>query len=657
MSYDFISNPEEAKDFGPRYRALYTVIFLSFLIFVMRLWYLQVIEGAELREFSEKNRIKQIKIMAPRGIIYDRNGEVLVENHPGFEAVFLPQFTKDLPAIAEQVAPIIGMTPERFITKYNRTKRMNGPFAPIRMKENLSKDEVFRLKRLRLEIPGLDIRETVVRFFPLNQAGAQVFGYVAEISKRQIPTFNEKFKGQITFEQGDKVGNSGLEESFEKYLRGLDGTQFVQVDAFGRETANIDTAIFSDALKPKEPTLGYDMSLTIDRDLQQATYDSFIKHERMGSVVAMKADGEILSWVNNPSFDPNDFSRGITNTKWSELINDPFKPMRNKAIQDHYSPGSTFKPFLALAALQEKLIKPSTLINCPGSFVFGRRPYHDHNKQGHGNITVYEAIERSSNVFFYKMGLALGIEKMYSYVSSLGVGVRTGIEVPREVAGRMPNSEWKKKAFGEEWQQGEDLSTAIGQGFVQTTPLQMAVAYNAIGTGGKIVKPFVVRKIVNKAGATLVENKPVLVRDLSMPQVNGIHIDAENFAIVKEAMRRVVQGDRGTAKSVRLPGVEIAGKTGTSQVMNFSADQIYAKCGARPMKQRHHGWFVAWAPADNPEITVAALAEHSCSGSGGAGPLVKDVMRAYFNKYHPGRITEDSKNAKAAPAAPIVEGE
>ncbi|MES3038460.1 MAG: penicillin-binding transpeptidase domain-containing protein, partial [Bdellovibrionota bacterium] len=291
-------------------------------------------------------------------------------------------------------------------------------------------------------------------------------------------------------------------------------------------------------------------------------------------------------------------------------------------------------------------------------------PYHDSIKGGHGNVTVYQAIEESSNVFFYKMGIALGVDKMYDYLSLLGIGIKTGIELAREVPGLMPNSAWKKAAIGEEWQGGENLSTAIGQGFVVTTALQMAIAYNAIGTEGKVVKPFIIHKVVDQEGKTLHETFPKMLRDLTQIQGNGIKIDLKTFKIVKEGMRRVANGAKGTARYWKIPGVEMAGKTGTAQVMGFSADQIYSSCMSRPVHQRHHGWYIAYAPAEKPEITVAFLAEHSCHGNTGAAPVVRDVMETYFRKYHPGMIEaaikaaiKNPKVVKVKEPAATTEGE
>lgn len=662
MKNEFIANPEEARELAPRYRILFAFLIFSFTVFSLRLWYLQLIQGEELRQFSDRNRIKKLKIQAPRGLILDRDGKILVENHPGFEAVLSPQYITNLQDLALNISPIIGIEPEKIIQRIERSRRQNGPFAQVKIRENLNQDEVFRLKRIRLDNPGLDVRESVVRYYPLTENGAQLFGYVSEVSKTQLQRLNSK-DSNFNYEQGDIVGINGLEQFLEKDLRGTPGYIYTQVDAFGREMASTSAPLSADEIQDLNPIPGENAVLTIDRDVQAASYKAFVDNQRVGSLVAMKTNGEIISWVSAPSFNPNDFSKGIPPALWNKLINDPFKPLRNKALQDHFSPGSTFKPFVALAALEEKIITPTTIVSSPGVFMFARRPYHDTKKEGHGNINVYQALEVSGNVFFYKMGIELKIDKMFNYISKLGVGQRTGVDVPREVLGRMPNSEWKKASIGEEWQPGENLSVAVGQGFVEASPLQMLVGYNAIATSGKVVKPFVIKKIVDNEGRVLRETTPTTVRNLQMVQDNGVKISAETFKVVQDALFRVVQGERGTARRIRIPGVNIAGKTGTAQVMGFSADQIYFKCENRPINQRHHGWFVGWAPAENPEITVVGLAEHSCHGSSGAGPLVKETIRAYFEKYHPEMLEKGLAMKKMAlvkpdePVAPPVEGE
>lgn len=635
----YLSNPElEAKEYLPRYKWLYGAIGVAFFVVFCRLWYLQIIQGAILREFSEKNRIKETSIAAPRGVILDRNGEVLVDNLPGFVATITPQYAKNLEETADSVGRILNIPPAQIVRSVSRSKYQNGPFFPVKVKDNLSREEVFRLKLIRLNHPGLEVTETVVRNYPLESNGAQLFGYVGEISKRQLPLLNERRKkGQERFEQGDIIGKSGLEQTYDDRLRGQDGVSFLEVDARGRElsrgNANVAQVLGAIArFRPADP--GHNIQLTIDKEVQEAAFKAFNETGRIGSLVAVTPEGEVVAWLNSPSYNPNTFATGISNEIWQQLVNDPFRPMINKVIQDHHSPGSTFKPLVALAGLQEKVITPQTTHFCPGYFQYGRKRYHCGAKQGHGKVNVFQAIERSCNIFFYKLAISLGIDRMAKYGKAFGIGSRTGIDLLNEVPGLMPTTEWKKQNRGEEWQPGENLSNGIGQGFILTTPLQMALAYSAIGTNGKLYHPFVVKKVIDHKGQLIEEFSPSIVRDLSSEK-NETFVSQDNFEAVKEGMRMVVNGPQGTARGSQLRDVQISGKTGTGQLFSFAADQVYANCDEKPIGQRHHGWFVGYAPHDRPVITVAVLAEHSCSGSRGAAPVVRDIINAYLKKYHP----------------------
>jgi len=649
-----LSNPEdEVKEFLPRYKVVYTLIALACTLIVGRLWYLQIYQGEELREYSEKNRVKETKIPAPRGLILDQFGNVLVDNFPGFEATITPQYAKHLELTSNAVGTVLGIGGGKIIATVRKGRRQDGPFRPVRIKDNLSLEEVFKLKLLRWDHPGLNINETVVRHYPLGPNGAQLLGYVSEIAKQQLQHYNQKYAGQFPFEQGDIIGQSGVEQTFERDLRGTDGVWYVEVDARGREAVT-DTPRFL-GLQARSAVPGKNLILTIDKDVQEAAFKAMYRDDkigpRIGGVVAMRTNGEILAWVNTPSFDPNQFTTGISYALWDELANDPFKPLRNKIIQDPLSPGSTFKPIVALAALQEKIISPHTLVNSPASFKFGRRIYHDHTRSGHGNITIFDALERSSNVFFYRMGINLGIDRIAAYAMALGLGQRTGIQLPNEARGLIPTQEWKLRVKGEEWQAGENLSNAIGQGFVETTALQMAVAYNSIATDGKVVKPFVVKRVLSPENKILAEFNPEVVRDISQAPSFGVQIDKKTFAVVKEGLRRVANGNHGTARWWKIPGIELAGKTGTTQVRSFSADEIYDKCEKRPVAQRHHGWFIAFAPVDDPQITVAVLAEHACAGSSGGGPVARDIIQAFMQKYFPQRLKIKPTTAIVTPAS------
>jgi penicillin-binding protein 2 len=635
---DFLqTSEEEAREYLPRYRIMYAVIFICCSLILGRLWFLQILSGTELRQFSEKNRVKETKLPAPRGLFLDRENRVLVDNLPGFDASISPQYAKKLDETAEAVGQVIGQPGRAIADLVRKTQRRDGPFRPVKIKDNLPFEEFFRLKLLRWDFPGLNLNESILRFYNLAENGAQLFGYVGEISREQIPKFNEFYQGKFVFDQGDIIGKSGLEETWDTTIRGKDGVAFVEVDARGREAPGDNPNYFG--FKPLPAMPGHNLVLTIDKDIQEAAFKAMNRNDsvgpRIGGVVVMKNDGEILAWVNTPSYDPNNFSTGIPPQIWAQLINDPFRPLRNKVIQDHFSPGSTFKPIVALAAISEKVVTPNTLVNAPGTLKLGRRVYHESHKVNHGLINIVKAIEVSSNVFFYKMGIQLGIDRLAPYAKLLGLGAKTGIAMTHEVSGLIPSSEWKLKKLGEEWQPGENLSTAIGQGFVLVTALQMAVAYNAIALDGKVYKPFLIKKILGQDSKVVQEFTPQLVRDATQPNEFGVIVEKSTFKAVREGMRRVVEGESGTARGSRLEGIDMAGKTGTTQVRSFSADEIYNRCDLRPLTQRHHGWFVAFAPVVNPEITVAVLTQHSCSGARGGAPIVHDIMLAYFEKYHP----------------------
>lgn len=656
---DFLqTSEEEAREYQPRYKLIYAVIFIGCTLILGRLWFLQIMSGTELRQFSEKNRVKETKLPSPRGLFLDRENRVLVDNLPGFDASISPQYAKKLEETSEAVGQIIGQSGRAISDLVRKSQRRDGPFRPVKIKDNLSFEEFFRLKLLRWDFPGLNLNESILRYYNLAENGAQLFGYVGEISREQIPKFNEFYQGKFAFDQGDIIGKSGLEETWDTTIRGKDGVAFVEVDARGREAPGDNPNYFG--FKPQPAIPGNNLVLTIDKDIQEAAYKAMNRQDavgpRIGGVVVMKNNGEILAWVNTPSYDPNNFSTGIPPQIWAQLINDPFRPLRNKVIQDHFSPGSTFKPIIALAAISEKVITPDTLINSPGSLKFGRRVYHESHRVNNGLINVIKAIEISSNVFFYKMGIQLGIDRMAPYAKALGLGAKTGVTMTQEVSGLIPTSEWKVKKLGEEWQPGENLSNAIGQGFVLVTALQMAVAYNAIGLDGKVYKPFLIKKILGQDSKVIQEFQPQLVRDASEPNEFGVIIEKSTFKAVREGMRRVVMGDAGTARGSRVEGVEMAGKTGTTQVRSFSAEEIYNRCDSRPLTQRHHGWFVAFAPVENPEITVAVLAQHSCTGSRGGAPIVADIMKAYFEKYHPEMIKAaiEKKAAKGLKPRPVA---
>ncbi len=619
---------EELKEISSRWKWVLYLVMGAGLLLTGRLWYLQILHGNNLRQSSERNRLKQIKIPAPRGLIFDRNHEVLVDNLPGLSLSIQPQYVRDLKKTAASLSTIIGVPSATIIEKVRQNEKQYGSFRPVTIKRHLSLEETVHLKLLMWRHTGVDIQKTIIRNYPLKDNGAQLFGYVGEISSSEIRSLNKKYEKNISpFRAGDKVGKSGLEASWETFLRGKDGVSFVEVDVHNRKSRSRIAGLWR--LKPQKPVPGQNLLLTLDKGLQQKTYEAFLRKDtlgtRKGSAVVMKTNGEILALVSYPSYNPNIFSKKIPPSQWRQLSESDTQPLRNKVIQDHHPPGSIFKPVVALAALQENIINPTTKINSPSSMVFRGRTYHDHRQKGYGSIPLSSALELSANVFFYQMGIQLGIDRMARYARMMNLGKKTQIKLKGESQGLVPDSQWKQKVKKQAWYPGENLSHAIGQGFLLVTPLQMAVLYNTIATAGKIVKPFVVKSIINTQNQSVKNFKPQVLKHM------GDLISPQHFQLIQKALTQVVEGPQGTARWWKVKGIKVAGKTGTAQLMSFDKEDIYEKCKNRPLKQRHHGWFVAFAPAENPEITVAVLTEHSCAGGSGSAPLVRDIMQFYFD--------------------------
>ncbi len=620
---------EELQEMAPRWKFIKWFLTGAIMLLIARLWYLQILHGARLRQYSERNRLKETIIQAERGWILDRHQTPLVHNQQGLELTITPQYIHNLTLVAQRISAIIHKPPHLIIKKVREKEKQYGSFYPVTIKKHLSFQQIVLLKHLQWDVMGIDIRESIIRHYPLKKNGAHLLGYLGEISKKQIHQLNKKYSKSFRFKPGDLVGKSGLESVWEYELRGEDGFSFVEVNVHNKQSASNIAGLWS--FKPKPAKRGHNLVLTIDKQLQEKAYRSLLRKDKIGprdgAIIVMKTNGEILAWCSAPSYDPNIFSIGISNKQWQQLSQNPRGPLRNKAIQNHYAPGSIFKPIVALAALQQNIVTPKTLIHSPQHIVFKKRTYHDYRKTGHGSINIVSAIERSANVFFYKLGIELGIDAMSYYARLMHLGQKTGVQLKGEIAGFIPTTKWKAQHLKENWQEGENLSHAIGQGFILVTPLQMAVAYNTIATEGDIVKPFIVKKIIDSRHQEIKTFKPEIIKHISDSQINRIH-----FQTIKKALTQVVQGQQGTAKWWKVRGIKVAGKTGTAQVVSLSKQNIRKKCFKQEKSKRHHGWFVAFAPAHKPEIVVSVLTEHSCSGASGAAPVVRDIIDFYFNK-------------------------
>ncbi len=414
----------------------------------------------------------------------------------------------------------------------------------------------------------------------------------------------------------------GIERQYDQYLRGTNGVGYVEVDAMGRRRKTEGGERLFGFVSQTDPVAGNNLYLTLDADLEEVAAKALRARHFNGSVVAMDPrNGEILALVNEPSYESGSISGREVNSKvWADLSTNKDRPLRNRAIMDYYPPGSTFKPILAIAGLNEGVINTKTSMNCYGSMAFGSRRFHCW--QHHGPTDFFKAIRQSCDIFFYNLGLQLGVDVIAKYARLFGLGALTGIRIPGEQKGLIPDSEWKQRTFKDIWHAGETVSVAIGQGYVSVTPLQLVTAYSAIGNQGFVYRPMIVKRIESRTGEVIKEFSPELIRKIEIP--------AEVFTAVKEGLFEVVNAPHGTGGSARSKITIISGKTGTAQVKNF-ADMSKVKCPSLPIEYRHHGWFVGFAPRDNPQIAVVALAEHSCH-SAEAAPIVREVVDAYLIK-------------------------
>ena len=596
-------------------------ILIAFGLLLMRLWYLQILKGDTFYEFSLNNKIRKESVDAPRGMIFSRNSKLLVNNVPRFDAVIIPQYVGDMDSVVEKLSTILDMSSEE-IQKIIVRFRGQASYRSITIKKNISQKELAIIETESEKIPGVRVEVYITREYSGSEVGAHLLGYISEISQNQLPKFSRRDKRN--YKLGDFIGQSGLEEVFDSTLRGIDGREIVEVDAQGRLRKVIkDNTLYED-IKNLPAIPGNNIRLTIDSDLQEAAFKAL--EGKVGSAVAIDVtNGEILAMVSRPSFDPSNFSRQLTTKYWNSIVENENNPMRDRTVQEHYAPGSTFKTFSAIAALEEKIIDPTTEFDCDGSLKVGRRTFHCWKKTGHGKVNVVDALRESCDVFFYQIAKKMDINTLAKYAKDFGVGTKTGVSLPREVTGLMPTSDWKEKRYGRDWQKGETLVSIIGQSYVLMTPLQLANAYAMIANNGVGYRPTLIKEIFSSSGDIIEKRIPEIIKE--------IKIKPENLEIVKKGLFEVVNDRNGTAWWYRLVNGEMAGKTGTSQVIEFSADKIYHKCEEREYKYRHHGIFASYAPAKNPRIAVAVVVEHGCHGSSAAAPVAKAVIETYLKKY------------------------
>ena len=580
-------------------------VIVVFAILLLRLWFMQVMNGTQYRTKSEDNRIRLQDLVPFRGRIFDRHGAVLVDNRPSYDLYVIPEEVRNRAQLLENLHCLASIDVDAAEGKIRKVERRY-PFSAVCLKRDISRDELAAIETQRFNLPGVLIKVKPQRHYPSGHLASHLLGYLGEINEDQLRS--GRYSGS---KGGDLIGKSGVELKWQGLLCGMRGGEQVEVDAAGRVIRVISR-------KPAVP--GASIYLTIDKDLQ-ALAESALEGVK-GAVVALDpADGQVLALASNPSFDPNLFIGGIDQAVWNRISSSNEFPLQNRAITGQYPPGSVFKVVVALAGLQEGVIDPSQEEFCNGTFTLGRGSYRCWKKHGHGKVDLYRALVESCDVYFYKVGKKLGLDTIARYARKCGLGTKTGFELGQEKAGLVPSDEWKMRRFGVPWQGGETISLSIGQSFLLVTPIQAAAMMSAVFNGGILYKPHVTRWIGKDHGETLHSFSPV--------EKGSLGVDAAHLELIKRALAGAVNDRRGTGTKARLELVTVAGKTGTAQVVTLEKEKMFDEQGEVPARFRDHAWFVAVAPAENPRISVAVLVEHGGHGGSAAAPIAKKIIQAY----------------------------
>ncbi|KIH76831.1 peptidoglycan glycosyltransferase [Geoalkalibacter ferrihydriticus] len=592
-------------DLTKRFVALSLVAVVVFLLLLLRLWYLQVINAERYQALSERNRIRYMPIAAPRGPIFDRDGHLLVDNRPSFGVSVMRQDVDDRDRLLERLSFHLETDRAQLEARLEAGRRF--PFyRPVPLADDVSREMLERVQENSLDLHGVLIDVQPLRSYPYEDAAAHIFGYLGEVTERDLA----RLQG-LGYRPGDFVGKTGMEQTLEDYLRGAAGQRLVEVDVLGKELR---------VLQVQDPVPGNKVYLTLKRDVQLAAERALRGHA--GSAVALDVrTGEVLALASVPSFNPALFARGITGTEWIELLQNPRHPLQNKAIKGQYPPASTFKIVTALAALRAGVATPNTQVTCSGSFTLGNHVFRCWKRTGHGVTDMRKAMRESCDIWFYKVGLDLGIERLAEMGQEFGLGQSLGFELAGEKQGLMPTRAWKRQRMGQPWYDGETVIAAIGQGFVLTTPLQLAVMTAAVANGGALLQPQIVKRVEGWDGQVFREAQPEVIRQIDFGD--------GNLAAVRRSLDAAVNEPQATGRASRIEGVRVAGKTGTAQVVRLrdDKDKIVRET---PYRFRDHALFVAYAPADDPEIAVAVVVEHGQSGGATAAPIARAMIEAYL---------------------------
>jgi penicillin-binding protein 2 len=592
-------------------RAIVMLVFAGVLILVLfsRLLYLQVIAHEHFTTLSEDNRVKLQPIPPNRGLIFDRNGIVLAENLPSYRLEITPEQVEDMDATLNALEEIIDIR-EVDRSRFEKLRKRKPGFEAVPLLFHLNDVQVARFSANRHRFPGVDITAGLARHYPQGKLAVHALGYVGRIDERALKDLDpSNYRGTT------HTGKIGIEKSYEDMLHGKVGLQQVETTAQGRVLR---------VLNRIAPVSGHNLYLTLDSRVQDAAETAF--GDFSGSAIAMDPNnGDVLAFVSLPTYDPNPFVNGIEYADYAALRDDEKQPLFNRALRGQYPPGSTVKPFMGLAGLEQGVTRVRSSTYCPGFYMLpgNSRKYRDWKRTGHGTVNLHDAIVQSCDVYFYDLALSLGIDRIHEYLRHFGFGNKTGIDILGELPGLLPSQEWKRQRRDQPWFPGETIITGIGQGFFLTTPLQLATAASALANGGRILQPNIVMAEQEAGSDELLPHHPRLLETITIN-------DQSHWDAVIQSMEDVVHSARGTARSIGKDSpYRIAGKTGTAQVFGLKQEEKY-DAEAIEEKLRDHALFIAFAPADQPQIAVAVVVENGGGGGSVAAPIARAIMDAYL---------------------------
>ncbi|MHB9072659.1 MAG: penicillin-binding protein 2 [Desulfobaccales bacterium] len=595
-----VMDPEEQDRVRRTFSRTALIVLCLFGVLFLRLWFLQLVQGDEMQQRSEHNRIRLQDLPPWRGMILDHNGQVLVANRPSYELVVVLEDVGDIPLLAGRLGQLLRLDPQQLTTQLQNAKKAG--LHQARIRTDLSFDEMARVETFQPELPGVMIQIQPKREYRNQGMACHSLGYLGEINDAQIKS--GKFP---SYKMGDYLGKCGVELAWEKYLRGKRGFRRIEVDAYGRELGQLDSVF---------PTPGANVQLTLDNRMQREAEACLDGKE--GAIVALDPrTGNVLALASSPTYSQEAFERGLSASEWDRINHDKTHPLENRAIKGQYPPGSTFKIVMAVAGLEENVITPSTIIYCNGKLPLGNHVFHCWLKGGHGGVNLHKALVESCDVYFYEVGLRLGIDRIAKWSRRFGLGEPTGLNLDKESPGLVASTAWKKARFKQGWREGDTISVAIGQGYNLATPIQMARVAAAIANGGIIYKTHLVEKVESPAGEILYQARPEVQ--------SRLEASPTTLEAVRQGLEGGVSESRGTGKAARLSSIQVAGKTGTAQVVAIDRNDPKR---ARGRGMQDHAWFVAYAPADDPKVAVAVLVEHGGHGGSAAGPLASRVIKA-----------------------------